>query len=273
MLHSNETEINWNTDESYRLDVITSGMCACFSSFNSLFSLSAEAYLNVNTINVSIGDRVTVRISAATIFGVRHGLETLGQLMMVDPCDGGLMLVKSARVEDRPYYRHRGLLLDTSRNYIPVKDIKRTLDGMAASKLNVLHWHVTDSQSFPLEIPSIPQFTIYGAYGPNLTYSPEVVADLIAYAKLRGIRVIIEIDAPSHAGNGWNWGHKFGLGDLAVCVNKQPWRSYCIQPPCGQLNPVNSYLFSVLRDVYQHIQSLLPPGETMHMGGDEVSLS
>lgn len=243
----------------------------CFSSFNSLFSFNAEFYLNGYVNNVSIGDQVTVRISAATIFGVRHGLETLGQLMTVDPCDVGLMLVKSARVEDRPYYRHRGLLLDTSRNYIPAKDIKRTLDGMAASKFNVWHWHVTDSHSFPIEIPSIPQFTIYGAYGPNLTYPPEVVTDLIAYAKLRGIRVIIEIDAPSHAGNGWNWGHRFGLGDLAVCVNKQPWRSYCIQPPCGQLNPVNSFLFGVIRDVYQHIQSLLPPGETMHMGGDEVS--
>lgn len=214
---------------------------------------------------------MTVRIGGVTIFGIRHGLETLAQLMTSDVCDVGLVLVKSARIEDRPKYRHRGLLLDTSRNFFPSLAIKRTLDGMSASKMNVFHWHITDSHSFPLEIPTMPQFTIYGAYGLNYTYSPNVIHEIIQYAKLRGIRVIIEIDTPSHAGNGWNWGPRFGLGNLAVCVNVQPWRSYCIQPPCGQLNPVNIFVFGVLRDVYRHIQTLLPSDETIHMGGDEVS--
>lgn len=73
------------------------------------------------------------------------------------------------------------------------------------------------------------------------------------------------------AGNGWQWGTKHNLGDLAVCVNKQPWRNYCIQPPCGQLNPANQNLYDVLRLMYKDIVSMLPNGETMHMGGDEVS--
>lgn len=192
--------------------------------------------------------------------------------MTADICDTGLLLVKSARIEDRPVYRHRGLLLDTSRNFIPQTDIKRTLDGMGASKFNVFHWHITDSHSFPLEIPSMEQFTVYGAYGPNFTYSPDVVKSIIQYAKLRGIRVIFEIDTPSHAGNGWDWGHLYGIGNLAVCVNKQPWRNYCIQPPCGQLNPTNSFTFSVLRDIYRHLQTLIPKDETLHIGGDEVNI-
>lgn len=216
------------------------------------------------------GDQVTVRISGVTVFGVRHGLETFSQLMTADICDAGVLLVKSARIEDRPSYKHRGLLLDTARNFIPMPDIKRTIDGMSASKMNVFHWHITDSQSFPLEVPSLPQFTDYGCYGPNFTYSPNDIGEIIWYAKLRGIRVIMEIDAPSHVGNGWNWGPEYGLGDLAVCVNKQPWRDFCIQPPCGQINPVNSYVFGVFREIYRHLQSLLPPGETIHMGGDEV---
>lgn len=192
--------------------------------------------------------------------------------MTADICGTGLLLVKSARIEDRPVYRHRGLLLDTSRNYIPQTDIKRTLDGMGASKFNIFHWHITDSHSFPLEIPSMKQFTVHGAYGPNFTYSPDVVKSIIQYAKLRGIRVIFEIDTPSHAGNGWNWGHHYGFGNLAVCVNKQPWRNYCIQPPCGQLNPTNSFIFSVLRDIYRHLQTLIPKDETLHIGGDEVNI-
>lgn len=223
-----------------------------------------------------IGDQVTVRISATTVFGIRHGLESFGQLMTADSCNArsnsGLLLVKSARIEDRPIYRHRGLSLDTARNFIPKLDIKRTIDGMGASKMNILHWHITDSQSFPLEIPTMPQFTIYGAYGSNFTYSPDDVRDVTNYAKLRGIRVIIEIDSPSHAGNGWDWGPSYGLGDLAVCVNMQPWRSYCIQPPCGQLNPVNPNLFHVLRDVYKYLHSIMPSEETIHMGGDEVNI-
>lgn len=98
------------------------------------------------------GDQVTIRISAKTMFGIRHGLETLSQLITADTCTTGLLLVKSARIEDRPAYRHRGLLLDTSRNFIPVADIMRTIDGMSTSKFNVFHWHITDSHSFPLQV-------------------------------------------------------------------------------------------------------------------------
>lgn len=111
---------------------------------------------------------------------------------------------------------------------------------------------------------------MYGAYSPDLVYTVNDVKHIIGYAKVRGIRVIIEIDTPSHAGNGWNWGPDYGLGDLAVCVNAQPWRKFCIQPPCGQLNPVNNLVFNMLRDIYRHLLKLLPNGETIHMGGDEV---
>jgi len=83
----------------------------------------------------------------------------------------------------------------------------------------------------------------------------------------------MEVDAPSHAGNGWQWGDAAGLGQLAVCVNQQPWRKYCIQPPCGQLNPTNPNLYRVLRDLYRDILDVFPLGEAFHMGGDEVPSS
>lgn len=223
---------------------------------------------------ITRGAHVSAVIEAKTVFGLRHGLETMSQLISTDIGDSeenfGLLLVASARIEDRPVYRHRGLLIDSARNYIPVKDIERTLDGMGASKLNVFHWHVTDTQSFPLEITSVPQLTRYGAYSSKQIYTADDVKHIVRYAKLRGIRVIIEIDAPAHAGNGWNWGSKYGLGDLAVCVNQQPWRQYCIQPPCGQLNPANHLLFGILRDIYKELVTMIPHGETIHMGGDEV---
>ena len=71
-------------------------------------------------------------------------------------------------------------------------------------------------------------------------------------------------------GNGWQWGPEFGYGDLAVCIDKQPWRQFCIQPPCGQLNPVNANVIQILRLIYLSLIEVLPKGETLHMGGDEV---
>lgn len=227
---------------------------------------------------------VTVQINATTIFGARHALETLSQLIALFPssedpgychansinCQLRAVIMASAKIQDYPIFKHRGLLLDTARNFIPVEDIKRTLDGMGASKLNVFHWHATDSHSFPLHLPRVPELVRYGAYSPNHVYSYDVIQDIVSYARLRGIRVIIEIDAPSHAGNGWQWGPDYGYGELALCINKQPWRTYCIQPPCGQLNPANLNIYTVLKNIYKDIANLLPIGEFMHMGGDEV---
>lgn len=239
---------------------------------------STDSTLDANTdeqyeiILVSVNDRVEAWVSSVTVYGARHGLETLLQLTGEIPGKNNeRMIISSAYIRDRPVYKHRGLLLDTARNYFPLSHIRLTLDGMAVSKLNVFHWHITDAQSFPLEIEGFPQFTKYGAYSPDKVYTVSDVQSIIRYAKNRGIRVIIEIDAPAHASLGWQWGKQSGLGDLAVCVNKQPWRSYCIQPPCGQLNPVNPNTIQMLKNVYQSIWNS-NPGEIIHMGGDEVHL-
>ncbi|XP_044269002.1 chitooligosaccharidolytic beta-N-acetylglucosaminidase [Tribolium madens] len=240
---SDDTTLNWGTNESYNIGI------------------------------TSTGNQNIVQISAATIFGARHGLETLSQLIDVYPNSDGtkcLVVTEEATISDAPFFPHRGLLLDTARNFLSISKIKKHIDAMAASKMNVFHWHITDSQSFPLELPQLPNMTKFGAYSSDKIYHPEDIENLLAYAKLRGVRIIIEIDAPSHAGNGWQWGPDAGLGNLAVCIDQQPWRSYCIQPPCGQLNPINSNLFDVLKLLYNDIVNMLPKGEVFHMGGDEV---
>lgn len=73
----------------------------------------------------------------------------------------GLTMVKTAIISDKPVYRHRGLLIDTARNYLPIEAIKKQIDAMAACKMNVLHWHATDSQSFPLYLPRVPELSRY----------------------------------------------------------------------------------------------------------------
>lgn len=81
----------------------------------------------------------------------------------------------------------------------------------------------------------------------------------------------MEIDTPAHAGNGWQWGESAGLGALALCINRNPWRQYCIQPPCGQLNPINPNTYKVLGQIFKDLVSVFPKGEVYHMGGDEVN--
>jgi hexosaminidase len=99
------------------------------------------------------------------------------------------------QIFDFPRFSHRGLLIDTSRNFLSVGSILRTLEAMAHSKMNVLHWHIVDSESFPLEILSYPQLT-KGAYSQYQTYSQSDVRDIVSFAHFRGIRVIVEFDMP-----------------------------------------------------------------------------
>lgn len=213
-------------------------------------------------------------IRAKTYFGARHGLETLSQLIWRDETDEGIILkvLKGATIQDAPKFPYRGLMLDTARQFFSVASLKRLLVGMSACKLNVFHWHLTDSQSFPFDSPRVPQMARYGALSPEMVYTAADVKDIVEFARVRGIRVLMEIDTPAHAGNGWNWGPTQGLGELAVCVNQQPWSLYCGEPPCGQLNPDNPNIYKVLEDLYKDILELSGEREMFHLGGDEVNL-
>ncbi|KAF7283897.1 beta acetylhexosaminidase fused lobes isoform X2 [Rhynchophorus ferrugineus] len=226
------------------------------------------------TLKQRAGD-ILVNITARTYFGARHGLETLSQLIWWDQYEGTigtLKVIKGATVQDAPTFPYRGLMIDTARNFMSIESLKRVLVGMAANKLNVFHWHITDSQSFPLVLPSVPQLSKTGSYSPGETYSPEEVRAIVEFARVRGIRTILEMDVPAHVGNGWTWGPKEGLGDLAVCVNERPWSLYCGEPPCGQLNPENPNVYDVLEKIYRDLLELTEETEIFHIGGDEVNL-
>lgn len=153
-----DTILTWTTDESYSIDVTTKGKTISSNriNLNSLLILLLFFFKPEST--------VTVQITAQTVFGVRHGLETLSQLVAMSNGPktlyrNALLMLTSAQIKDQPIFAHRGLSLDTARNFIPLKDITRTLDGMASCKLNIFHWHATDSQSFPLDMPRVPQLT------------------------------------------------------------------------------------------------------------------
>lgn len=246
---------------------------------NAKVTQSSDTYLTLHTdesynltLSYSNDKTVDVKIVAKSFFGARHALTTLQQLIWYDDEDDSLKVLSQAFIDDVPKFNYRGLMLDTSRHYFSVDSIKRTLVGMAHSKLNRFHWHLTDSQSFPFVSKYYPELAAHGAYSASEVYTGDDVKEIVEFARVRGIQIVPEIDAPAHAGNGWDWGIKQGLGQLALCVNQQPWTYYCGEPPCGQLNPKNNNTYIILQKLYQELIELTGPTDYFHLGGDEVNL-
>jgi len=239
---------------------------------------TAEAKLTLDTdesytLQIQTTSSQTVAtVTAKTFYGARHGLETVSQLINYDDICGCLQIVKDAYIEDAPAYPLRGLMLDTSRNFFSVASILKMLDGMALNKLNTFHWHITDTHSFPIFISKQPEMTQYGAYSQRHVYMPSDVKKIVDYAAVRGIRVMPEFDQPAHCGNGWQWGPKKGKGRMASCVNQDPWTSYCVEPPCGQLNPLNDHVYEVLGNIYKSYLEMFD-FDIFHIGGDEVNIN
>ena len=87
-------------------------------------------------------------------------------------------------------------MIDTARHFLSVDTIKRAIDGMMYLKLNILHWHIVDEDSFPMYVPEVPELSESGSIGG--VFSENDLKVVIAYAKLRGVRVVPEIDTPAH---------------------------------------------------------------------------
>ena len=97
-------------------------------------------------------------------------------MVATDPDTLVQYIVSNANVSnDRPAFPYRGVMLDVSRNFLPLPDLRAVVEAMAASKLNTLHLHLSDTASFPVHVPSTPNVTAYGAYSQEMSYSPVCV--------------------------------------------------------------------------------------------------
>ena len=132
-------------------------------------------------------------LKAVTLAGAQHGLETF--LQLIQPGPEGFQ-VPAMHIEDHPRFAWRGLMLDCSRHFLPLAVIERNLDAMAAVKLNVFHWHLSDDQGFRAESKLYPKLTQFGSDG-NF-YTQDQMRAVVAYAAGRGIRVVPEFDIPGH---------------------------------------------------------------------------
>jgi len=194
------------------------------------------------------------QLNAPTTLGVLRGLQTFLQLVQITP-NG--FAVPAVTIKDQPRFAWRGMLIDVSRHFIPVDVLKRNLDGMAAVKMNVLHWHLSDDQGFRAESKKLPKLTGEGSEG--LFYTQEEIRDVIAYAHDRGIRVIPEFDMPGHA-RSW----VIGYPDLASGPGP-----YTVESGDPIIDPTRESTYKFLETFIAEMAKLFPD-EYFHIGGDEV---
>ncbi|XP_045777364.1 beta-hexosaminidase subunit alpha-like [Maniola jurtina] len=200
------------------------------------------------------------KLISSSIWGALRGLETFAQLFYISD-DHNDVRVNETMISDFPRYKHRGLLLDTSRHFITLRNILKTLDAMAMNKMNVFHWHIVDDQSFPYQSERFPELSERGAYDPTMIYTKDDIERVIEYARNRGIRVIPEFDVPGHTAS---WGNAYP-GILTECYeNGRP-------IGLGPIDPTKNMTYKILRDLFKEVQNLFPD-KYFHVGGDEVDL-
>ncbi|VDN56865.1 unnamed protein product [Dracunculus medinensis] len=221
----------YNMDESYELDVT-----------------QKKAILSANEVRFT-----------SIVWGALRGLESFSHMVYYNKTSG--YQIRAEIVKDFPRFPHRGVLLDTSRHFLSVNALKGNIDLMAQNKFNVFHWHMTDTESCPYSSRVLPKLD-HGAYDDKHKYTIEEITDVIAYARLRGIRVIPEFDSPAHVGS---WGKGYP-NILAKCYAEgfiiDSFKSSILDPTKDE---TWDFLETLFREVYQ-----IFPDEFIHIGGDEA---
>ena len=199
-------------------------------------------------------------LTAANPLGVLHGLQTFLQLVQITPTGFSVPVVT---IKDQPRFPWRGLLIDVSRHFIPIDVLKRNLDAMAAVKMNVMHWHLSDDQGFRVESKKFPKLTGMGSDG--MFYTQDEIRQFISYAHDRGIRVMPEFDIPGHS-RSWFLGYPELSSGTGPYTLEGGGPGY-IDPI---MDPTRESTYKFLEKFIAEMAKLFPDAY-FHIGGDEVN--
>ncbi len=242
-----------------------------------------------------------ILLMANTKAGTFNGIQTLKQLLPVTRTASAEgeptpIEIETCIIEDFPRFGWRGLMLDVSRHFFTVDEVKAYLDQMAAYKMNVFHWHLTDDQGWRIEIKTFPRLTEVGAWRverhgsfgagraqPKKSekasyggfYTQEQIKDVVAYAAERNITIVPEIDVPGHSMALLAAYPQYSVKKEFKHVN--PGAKFVDWPANGKfkmnientLNPADPAVYAFLDMLFDEIAALFP-GEYIHMGGDEA---
>lgn len=200
-------------------------------------------------------------------------LQTFDQILIGDACNTANKRIEHIRIDDKPRFAHRAVMIDPARHFLPVEDVKFFIDQMARFKYNVLQLHLTDDQGWRIEIKSHPELTQIGAIRNNGStpspdngyYTHEDIKELIAYAAERNIEIIPELDIPGHSvailkaypelGCAFRHDHVKDLGNttnMMLCAH-------------------NEDVYAIYEDIIKEV-AILFPSRKIHLGGDEAAI-
>ena len=213
-------------------------------------------------------DGSAATVSADTIWGAMWGMESFSQLVRFDFATEAYRIAGApVRLRDAPRFPHRGLMIDVSRHFQPLASIRSIIASLAFAKMNVLHMHMSDEQSFPLQIKAYPRLWD-AAWSAQERYTQADMAALVEYARLRGVRVMVEFDVPGHS-KSW-------------CENYPEVCTACTAHSGSTLplNVARNATFDMMEAVLSEMTGGsastagsprgLFPGNMIHLGGDEV---
>ncbi|KRX03069.1 Glycoside hydrolase, superfamily [Pseudocohnilembus persalinus] len=194
-------------------------------------------------------------IIANNYYGFLRAIETFSQLIDTNYQINQIPI----QIEDEPYMQYRGIMLDCARHFMPVSTILRTIDAMQYNKMNALHLHLADDESFPLYISEEPQVTELGAYNKQSIYSLEDIKTILQHGNQAGVRIIPEIDSPSHA-RSWALMEKYANCNI-ICPGAEHYN--------GQLDITLDLTYELVEKIVNSTQNLFTD-DYIHLGGDEV---
>jgi len=215
-----------------------------------------------------------IHLAARAPRGAAHALSTLAQLLRYDTTlKAHVTDVVPLAITDAPLFSWRGLMVDTSRHFLPVADLLALVDAMAAAKLNVFHWHIVDSPSFPWESQRYPELSREGSWSQSIAtiYTAADVRAVVARAASRFVQVVLEIDTPAHTlaiarshpemvpDGCWEW---MARSQYKVDVDSDDTMA---------LDPTNDAARRMVRMLLAEAAELSGAASThVHLGGDEV---
>ena len=229
--------------------------------------LGSEGY----TITVT---RDTAMITASSGAGLFHGVQTLRQLLpwAIEAHESaipkGPWRIPLVVIRDMPTYRWRGSMLDVSRHFFTVDEVKQVIDILALYKLNTLHLHLADDQGWRIEIKSRPELHTMGSTsevggGPGGYYTQADYAELVRYADERYVTIVPEIDMPAHINAAL-------ISHPELSCGRRPPAIYTgIQVGFSAICPDSEATYALLDDVIREIVAMTP-SKYFHIGGDEV---
>jgi len=211
------------------------------------------------TLSAGVGAS-SIELHAATVWGALQGMQTLAQLLDFDYSAGSYTLPASVDIRDFPAFPYRGIMVDPARQFLPPSVLRRIIDSLTLVKMNVLHVHALDCDSFPVQVA--PPFANLwaGSFSPRERYTAVELGALSEYGRVRGVSVIFEFDQPGHMG--------------AMCVG---YPELCPTPACSGayggdvLDPSSSSTLPAMQAVVDALVAASPSSSILHLGGDEVN--